>query len=61
MARTQIGIISAGNMGRASPRGSPPLAAGHTVSITGTDRAHAESAYVGERGTDKAPPLAGLV
>jgi predicted dinucleotide-binding enzyme len=42
MARTKIGIIGAGNMGRAFA--TRLAAAGHTVSITATDLAHAEEA-----------------
>lgn len=42
MARTTIGIIGAGNMGRAFA--TRLAAAGHNVSITATDPAHAEEA-----------------
>jgi 8-hydroxy-5-deazaflavin:NADPH oxidoreductase len=42
MARTKIGIIGAGNMGRAFA--TRLAAAGHTVTITATDSAHAEEA-----------------
>jgi 8-hydroxy-5-deazaflavin:NADPH oxidoreductase len=42
MARTKIGIIGAGNMGRAFA--TRLAAAGHTVTITATDPAHAEEA-----------------
>ncbi|MFL5515918.1 MAG: NAD(P)-binding domain-containing protein [Gemmatimonadales bacterium] len=40
MARKKIGIIGAGNMGRAFA--TRLAAAGHDVSITATDPAHAE-------------------
>ncbi|TMC59702.1 MAG: hypothetical protein E6J17_10825, partial [Chloroflexi bacterium] len=40
MARTKIGIIGAGNMGRAFA--TQLAAAGHDVTITATDTAHAE-------------------
>jgi 8-hydroxy-5-deazaflavin:NADPH oxidoreductase len=42
MARKKIGIIGAGNMGRAFA--TRLAAAGHDVSITATDTAHAEEA-----------------
>ncbi|HUR95614.1 MAG TPA: NADPH-dependent F420 reductase [Gemmatimonadales bacterium] len=42
MARMKIGIIGAGNMGRAFA--TRLAAAGHTLSITATDPAHAEEA-----------------
>jgi 8-hydroxy-5-deazaflavin:NADPH oxidoreductase len=42
MARTKIGIIGAGNMGRAFA--TRLAAAGHDVTITATDPAHAEEA-----------------
>lgn len=42
MARTKIGIIGAGNMGRAFA--TRLAAAGHSVSIAATDPAHAEEA-----------------
>jgi 8-hydroxy-5-deazaflavin:NADPH oxidoreductase len=42
MARTRIGIIGAGNMGRAFA--TRLAAAGHSVTITATDPAHAEEA-----------------
>jgi shikimate 5-dehydrogenase len=42
MARTKIGIIGAGNMGRAFA--TRLAAAGHNISITATDPAHAEEA-----------------
>ena len=42
MARTKIGIIGAGNMGRAFA--TQLAAAGHTVTITATNPAHAEQA-----------------
>jgi predicted dinucleotide-binding enzyme len=44
MARTKIGIIGAGNMGRAFA--TQLAAAGHDVTITATDTAHAEEAAV---------------
>ena len=47
MARTKIGIIGAGNMGRAFA--SRLAAAGHTVTITAMDPAHAEEAAARRR------------
>ena len=41
MTRTKIGIIGAGNMAGPSPR---LVAAGHNVSVTAKDPAHAEDA-----------------
>ena len=44
MTRTKVGIIGAGNMGRAFA--TRLAGAGHTITITATDPAHAEEAAV---------------
>ena len=54
MARTKIGIIGAGNMGRAFA--TQLAAAGHDVTITATDTAHAEEAAIKAGANARRPP-----
>ena len=54
MARTKIGIIGAGNMGRAFA--TRLAAAGHDVTITAKDAAHAEAAAAAAGGSVRAVP-----
>jgi predicted dinucleotide-binding enzyme len=54
MARTKIGIIGAGNMGTAFAKRL--AAAGHDVSITAKDPAHAEQAAATTGGSVRAVP-----
>jgi predicted dinucleotide-binding enzyme len=54
MARTRIGIIGAGNMGRAFA--ARLAAAGHDVTITANDTAHAEAAAQAAGGSVRAVP-----